>query len=162
MHRTNVNSSQHQSLGDGRPALCSGSRLVASVILLIFSLITQLVFIENGRVLCYSAGLESYRPAGQLIFELQPTEVHKVYAVAHIGDILLTLNGGPEPSNGLSIDLATEQVVDVWAPNNGSFIDAHDIAIAPESRSFFVTQLGRGDQRARLVKFNLIETKLSR
>lgn len=113
-------------------------------------------------MLCYSAGLESYRPAGQLIFDLQSAEMHKVYGVAHIGDILLALNGGPEPSTGLSIDLATEQVVDVWSPTNGSFLDAHDIAVAPESRSFFVTQLGRGDQRARLVKFNLIETRLVR
>ena len=44
-------------------------------------------FIENGRILCYNAGLNSYRQAGQLLFEVQHAEIHKLYAIAHIGNV---------------------------------------------------------------------------
>ena len=71
----------------------------------------------------------------------------------------MALNGGDKATLGISVDLATEQVVDVWAPANGSFSDAHDLALSHDEQSFFVCQLGSG--HSKLIKFDLIDPKLT-
>jgi len=111
---------------------------------------------ENGRILCYNAGLTSYRAAGQLLFEVAHSELKKLYAIAHLGDIILALNGGSEAGTmGVSIDLATEQVVDAWAPVNGTFQEAHDLTTHHNGRCFYVAQFG--GKGAKVLKFDLLE-----
>lgn len=119
---------------------------------------------ENDRIMCYSAGLTSSissdvirRPPGLLLFELEQSELRKVYAIAHLGDVILALNGGPQSTVGISIDLGTEQIVDVWSPQNGSFYDAHDLSLTPNGQSFFVCQLSSAanNNRSKIVKFDL-------
>lgn len=117
--------------------------------------------------MCYSAGLTSSmsgdvirRPPGLLLFELGQSDLHKVYSIAHLGDIILALNGGRHWTVGMSIDLGTEQVVDVWSPQNGSFYDAHDLSITPNGRSFFVCQLSSPQYQtnfSKIIKFDLEE-----
>lgn len=74
-----------------------------------------------------------------------------------IGDVILALNGGPQSTVGISIDLGTEQIVDVWSPQNGSFYDAHDLSLTPNGQSFFVCQLSSAanNNRSKIVKFDL-------
>ncbi|KAH9393175.1 hypothetical protein TYRP_022036 [Tyrophagus putrescentiae] len=113
---------------------------------------------ENGRILCYNAGLANYRDVGKLLFEVTPSQnpAQKLYAIGHIGDVILALNGGADQTKGLSVDLATEQIVDTWAPANGSaFHQAHDLTVAHDGRSFYVCQFDAGQK---VVKFDMIET----
>lgn len=111
---------------------------------------------ENGRIMCYNAGLSSYRQAGQLLFDIRHSELIKPYAIAHIGDIILSLNGGSESTVGISMDLATEQVVDLWSPNNDTFHSAHDMAMSHDERSFYVCQFSGNNSK--VIKFNLVES----
>lgn len=76
-----------------------------------------------------------------------------------VGDIILALNGGPKQTVGVSVDLATEQVVDVWAPTNGTFTDAHDLTLAHDQQSFFVCQLTTG--HSKVIKFDLVDPTLT-
>ena len=112
---------------------------------------------------------------GQLLFEIRHSQIHHPYAIAHIGDVILVLNGGGDDSEiGISIDLATEQMVDQWAPSstikNGSTIGfhwAHDITTSQDGRSFYVAQLlGAGGNNKnnnqynnkKIFKFDLTES----
>ncbi|KPM06088.1 NHL repeat protein [Sarcoptes scabiei] len=117
---------------------------------------------ENNRVLCYSAGLMSsktrdimQRSRGQLMMELSLKQLKKVYAISSLGDIIFALNGGKVPTVGVSIDLGTEQIVDVWTPENDSFYDAHDLAVSPDTNSFYVCQLSLSKKK--ILKFHLSE-----
>ncbi|CAG2100721.1 unnamed protein product [Medioppia subpectinata] len=95
---------------------------------------------ENRRILCYTAGLSGERRPGKLVFNVQHKLMGKVYAVDHIGDILIAVNG-PEANGvapkGLSLDLATEQLVDIWEPTTEHFDTPHDLAVSADSTSFF-------------------------
>lgn len=118
---------------------------------------------ENGRILCYNAGLQPERQAGRLTFEVGHAELRKLYAIAHLGDVILALNGGSDSSVGVSIDLATEQVVDMWAPTNETFHEAHDLTTHHSRRCFYVAQFGpaksSGGPVHKVVKFDLIESR---
>lgn len=69
------------------------------------------------------------------------------------------MNGGPQSTVGISIDLGTEQIVDVWSPQNGSFYDAHDLSLTPNGRTFFVCQLSStsssNNNQSKILKFDL-------
>lgn len=72
------------------------------------------------------------------------------------GDIILSLNGGSESTVGISMDLATEQVVDLWSPNNDTFHSAHDMAMSHDERSFYVCQFSGNNSK--VIKFNFVES----
>lgn len=76
-------------------------------------------------------------------------------SLSRLGDIIFALNGGKVPTVGVSIDLGTEQIVDVWTPENDSFYDAHDLAVSPDTNSFYVCQLSLSKKK--ILKFHLSE-----
>ena len=73
----------------------------------------------------------------------------------------MALNGGMS-SRGVSLDLATEQVVDAWTPSNDSFHEAHDLTVSHDSQSFYVCQFGSfnsaSGQVKKIIKFDMIES----
>lgn len=74
------------------------------------------------------------------------------------GDIILAANG-PDQSGkapvGVSLDLATEQLVDVWKPSSQAFDMPHDIAVSADSTSFYVSQISVKSPK-KIFKFNII------
>lgn len=62
-----------------------------------------------------------------------------------LDDVLLAVNGPDAQLNaqpqGISLDLATEQLINTWAPTSGSFQEPHDIAVSPDGLSFFVSEI---------------------
>jgi len=113
---------------------------------------------ENRRILCYTAGLSGERRPGKLVFNVQHKHLGRVFAIDHIGDILLAING-PEGNGvapkGLSLDLATEQLVDVWEPTTELFEEPHDLAVSADSTSFFVSQISLKSHK-KLFKFTIV------
>jgi peptidylamidoglycolate lyase len=112
---------------------------------------------ENRRVLCYTAGLTGEREAGKLVFNIQHQRLGRVYAIDHIGDIMLALSGGKGdamPPIGVSLDLATEQLVDVWGPKTHKFEEPHDIAVSSDGTSFYVSEISLTSPK-KIYKFNI-------
>ena len=101
---------------------------------------------EGRRVACYTAGLSGSQ-AGKLVVDLKSPFLSRVYAIDHLGDILFAVNG---PDSGsdlpvvLAIDLPTERLIGKFAPESG-FFEPHDIALAADGNSFFVSDI---DSRA--------------
>jgi peptidylamidoglycolate lyase len=98
---------------------------------------------EKRRILCFSAGLTGNRP-GKLMFNIQHPALGRVFAIDHFGDLILAVNGPDERPGGpvgVSLDLATEQVLNTWAPKSG-FFEPHDLATSPDGSSFYVTEIG--------------------
>ena len=56
---------------------------------------------------------------------------------------------------GLSLDLATEQLVDVWEPTSELFEEPHDLAVSADSTSFFVSQISLKSHK-KLFKFTIV------
>ncbi|XP_054159398.1 peptidyl-alpha-hydroxyglycine alpha-amidating lyase 2-like [Oppia nitens] len=113
---------------------------------------------ENRRILCYTAGLNGEKSAGKLVFNVQHKQLGRVFAIDHIGDILLAVNGpdmNSVPPKGLSLDLATEQLVDVWEPTTGHLEEPHDLAVSADSTSFFVGQISIKSQK-KIFKFTIL------
>jgi len=113
---------------------------------------------ENRRILCYTAGITGERRAGKLVFNIQHKRLGRVFAIDHIGDIILAINGPEENGvspNGLSLDLATEQLVDVWEPTSDKFEMPHDIAVSADSTAFYVSQISLKSKK-KLFKFTII------
>ena len=46
------------------------------------------LFSENARILCYSAGLRAERTVGQLLFEVDHAELHRIFSIAHLGKVM--------------------------------------------------------------------------
>ncbi|KAI1296749.1 Peptidyl-alpha-hydroxyglycine alpha-amidating lyase 2 [Halotydeus destructor] len=112
---------------------------------------------ENKRILCYTAGLGDTEP-GKLVFNVVHPDIGRVFAIDHIGDVMLAINGpsaaGDAPAAGVTLDLATEKLVNMWSPKTG-FVDPHDISVSPDQRSFFVCDIGPKAAQ-KVYKFNVV------
>lgn len=62
----------------------------------------------------------------------------------------------PAETQGLTIDWKTSQVVDTWTSKR-SFISPHDIAVARDGQTIFISEIGPN----RLTKFVLRSTAVS-
>ena len=74
------------------------------------------------------------------------------------GDIILAANGPDQNGKapvGVSLDLATEQLVDIWQPSSQQFEMPHDIAVSADSTSFYVSQISLKSDK-KIIKFNII------
>jgi hypothetical protein len=70
---------------------------------------------------------------------------------------MLALNGGKGdamPPIGVSLDLATEQLVDVWEPKTHKFEEPHDIAVSSDGTSFYVSEISITSPK-KIYKFNI-------
>lgn len=99
---------------------------------------------EGRRVACYTAGLNGAQ-AGKLVIDVRSRSLTRVYAIDHLGDILFAVNG-PDADDDrptvVAIDLPTERLIGKFAPDGG-FFEPHDIAIAADGNSFFVSDIDR-------------------
>ena len=104
---------------------------------------------EGRRVACYSAGLTG-ATAGQLVIDLRRPDLTRVYAVDHVGNVLLVVNGpdaSPEAPNVAAIDLRSGRLVNRFSPDGG-FFEPHDVAVAADGSSFFVSDIDpRADKK---------------
>lgn len=70
---------------------------------------------------------------------------------------MLAVNGGEGDiisPKGISLDLATEQLVDVWEPTTNKFADPHDIAVSHDGNSFYVSEISISSPK-KIYKFNI-------
>lgn len=111
---------------------------------------------EGRRVACYSAGLNGL-PAGKLILDLRSSSLARVFAVDQMGDILFALNGpsfiGDSPE-AVALDMPSEKVIGRFAPASG-MQEPHDLTIAADGNSFFVTDIGQKVQK-KVHQFSLV------
>lgn len=102
---------------------------------------------EGRRVACYSAGLNGSQ-AGKLIVDLRNQLLGRVYAIDHLADILFAVNGPDENAESpavVGIDLPSERVIGKFSTE---FFEPHDIAVAADGNSFFVSDIdGRAGQK---------------
>lgn len=129
---------------------------------------------ENQRVLCYTAGLNG-SPPGKVVFNLNHPQIGRVFAIDHIGntnyigfknfslittffigDTILAVNGpdGIHPSQGLALDLALEQLVNIWSPKDDTFKEPHDVAVSPNGKYIYVVDIG-SEAKKKIYKFSI-------
>lgn len=100
---------------------------------------------ENRRIPCYSAGLTSEVPPGQLMLDLRNPMIGRVFAIDHIGNLLFAVSGPDEKTDspvGVIINLESESLVGLFAPLSG-FGNPHDIAINVEGDAVFVSDISK-------------------
>lgn len=110
---------------------------------------------EQRRILCYTAGLQNSRP-GRLVFNVGHERLGRVFAIDHLGDLVMAVNGPDNEASkaeGLTLDLATERLVEVWQPQSG-FVEPHDLAVSKNGQSMFVSDIGHNALK-KVYKFKL-------
>jgi len=108
---------------------------------------------EHRRVLCINAGLKDSKQFGQIVSVTSGAHVGRIFGIAYSRGTgrLYGVNGAgssPAVTQGLTIDWKTSQVVDTWTSSR-SFISPHDIAVAPNGQTIFISEIGPN----RLTKF---------
>lgn len=73
-----------------------------------------------------------------------------------IGDTILAVNGpdGIHPSQGLALDLALEQLVNIWSPKDDTFKEPHDVAVSPNGKHIYVVDIG-SEAKKKIYKFSI-------
>ena len=109
---------------------------------------------ENRRILCYTAGLDDRSRSGILTFNVNHPRLNRVFAVDHVGDVLFALSvpNDESQSEGVTLDLATERIIDTWKPASG-FGQPHDITVSLDKKSLFVSDID--PKSPKIYKFNM-------
>ncbi|CAL8143804.1 unnamed protein product [Orchesella dallaii] len=113
---------------------------------------------EHRRVLCINAGLTNPQQFGEIVSVTNGFYIGRIFGIAYSPDgRLYGVNGAgssPAETQGLTIDWKTSQVFDTWTSKR-SFISPHDIAVARDGQTIFISEIGPN----RLTKFVLRPTQ---
>jgi DNA-binding beta-propeller fold protein YncE len=86
---------------------------------------------------------------GKLAFNVAHPRLGRVFGIDHLGDLIFAVNGPDERGGapeGVLLDLATEQLVNVWKPQSG-FTEPHDMAISADGKSMYVADIGKDSKK---------------
>ena len=111
---------------------------------------------EFRRIPCYSAGLRENSQAGKLMFDLRNPELGRVFAIDHVDNILLAINGpdtGGDRPVGIALDIGSNRVLSHFKPKGG-FYEPHDVCVSQDLKSFYVAEISPNAQK-KIVKFSV-------
>ncbi|XP_039278160.1 peptidyl-alpha-hydroxyglycine alpha-amidating lyase 2-like [Nilaparvata lugens] len=111
---------------------------------------------DDMRVACIGANL--YHTARTAAFTIQQPDMGRVFAIASRGDFVYAVNGPTSqllPVKGFTLDPMAENVIDHWGPKTNTFTSPHSIAISPDGKYLYVSEIGPN----RIWKFLLKSTE---
>ncbi|KAF8778946.1 peptidyl-alpha-hydroxyglycine alpha-amidating lyase 2-like [Argiope bruennichi] len=115
---------------------------------------------ENGRVLCYSTGMDESE-SGKLLATIENQGLGRVFAIDTRGKQLFLVNGpdlwqnsqSVSSDHGLVLDIESGLPMTLWGPDKG-FRLPHDLAVSPDGKYVYVSEIDLSAQK-RVYKFNI-------
>ncbi|XP_075216456.1 peptidyl-alpha-hydroxyglycine alpha-amidating lyase 2-like [Lycorma delicatula] len=111
---------------------------------------------ENMRVACLCANL--HRAPCSTPFTIQQPDMGRVFAIAPYGDYVYAVNGPTSPLipvRGFTLHPLAETIIDHWGPSKGVLSNPHSIAVSPDGRALYISEIGPN----KVWKFNLKNSK---
>ena len=108
---------------------------------------------ELRRIPCFTAGFHGAK-AGILKYDLKNHDMKRVFAVDHVGKIILAVNAAEQKGQrtiGVALDMESSGLLTRFQPRGG-FHEPHDICVSKDKKTFFVADIHRNATQ-RIVKF---------